>query len=99
MKRLILGLMLMTQVCYGMEYVDVVCRMLGGQGYECTEDGPVCCQCTVGNAAYFVAISTVVMGRLCILKCCKKRQQPTVDAIPLSRCLNEDDIKEIEAKL
>lgn len=102
MKGIVLGLMLMTQACYGVEskgmhYLNGLCNMLGGQGYNCSEDGPVCCQHMIGHAAYFVAISTVVIGQLFISKCCRTKRKPAADVIPLPKALSENKIKKIEA--
>lgn len=99
MKGIVLVFMLMTQSCYGMEYVNALCITLGGQGYNCTEDGPVCCQYTIMNSVYFFAAATFVTTNFCLAKCCRRKKKYRADVIPSPpKTLSKDEIKKIEAR-
>ena len=55
MKHFVLGLMILLVLpCYSMEHLDAACRLLGGEGYNCSDTEHVCCQYTLGIPLYFI---------------------------------------------
>lgn len=101
MKGLILGLVLITQTCYGMDYLDVMCGTLGGKGYNCTEIDQQCCQQVITSFVVGVVPTCIALGALYIARCRRNSAKVIQFQVrpPLPKTLSKEELERIKARL